>query len=163
MTFRNLVCLSWEKAPPATAYALSSAPWLSLCFTSTSQWFWVRALFRTFCQHEFWLSMKMNAIIFDPLSSIRYWWTKPCWGWISAKSLCGKVPKCELILETLHHKMELCISECICLLTVHREPSCSSTLQESHCSKATSHLWVPLHMHLQPELMLLFLQPRNTS
>lgn len=33
--------------------------------------------------------------------SIRYWWTKPHWGWISAKAVCGKVPKCELILETL--------------------------------------------------------------
>lgn len=108
------------------------------------------------------LTLKTNAMIFPPFSSIRYWWTRHRWGWISAKALRGKVPKCELILVTFHHKMESRISECICLLAVLREPSCSSTLHESHCSKANSHLWVLL-MHLQPELMLFLLRPRNTS
>lgn len=155
MTSRNSVCLSWGKAPPATASARSSAPWLSSCFTSTSLWFWVRASLGTF-------GRKINAVICDPFTSARYWWTKPRWGWISAEALRGTVPKCELILETLHHNMESCIRECICLLAVCREPSCSSTLQGSPCSKGTSHLWVLL-THLQPQLMLFFWRPRNTS
>lgn len=156
MTSRNLVCLSWGKVLQPTAYALSSAPWLSLCFTSTSLWFWVRPSLSAFSQQEFWLVKYENAMTFAPFF--------PASGTgepnlAEAESLLKpyveKFPNVSWFLR-LYHKMESCISECICPLAVHREPSCSSTWQESHCSKATLHLWVPL-MHLQPELMLFFL------